>query len=210
MLMTWLCCCHSQTAGRTGQGAAGRLAEPRGLAFNEAKTKIVPLSRGSISWDSIFAATASKLLIKPGSRPSRVPEKARGGIRMHCAGPTSMAILAKISPDHHGAGRPTTGGGVVQAVQQPWTITCGSYSTNGPCWSHPNKPKSWIVGRYFGKFNKFRNDSWVFGRDSGTYLTSSPGPIIVRHAMVKGGASPDDPGLAGTGPQRRKGQAPAG
>ena len=29
----------------------------------------------------------------------------------------------------------------------------------------------WIVGRYFGKFNKFRNDRWVFGdRDSGAYL----------------------------------------
>ena len=34
-------------------------------------------------------------------------------------------------------------------------------------WSHPNKPKSWIVDRYFGKLNKFRNDNWVFGRDSG-------------------------------------------
>jgi hypothetical protein len=34
-----------------------------------------------------------------------------------------------------------------------------------------NKPKRWIVGRYFGKFNKFRNDHWVFGdRDSGAYL----------------------------------------
>src|SRR5208282_4871246 len=31
------------------------------------------------------------------------------------------------------------------------------------CWSHPNKPKCWIIGRYFGKFNKFRNDRWVFG-----------------------------------------------
>jgi RNA-directed DNA polymerase len=30
-------------------------------------------------------------------------------------------------------------------------------------WSHPNKPKDWIVGRYFGKHNKFRNDRWVFG-----------------------------------------------
>ena len=29
--------------------------------------------------------------------------------------------------------------------------------------SHPNKPKQWIVDRYFGRFNKFRNDRWVFG-----------------------------------------------
>lgn len=24
--------------------------------------------------------------------------------------------------------------------------------------SHPRKPKKWIVKRYFGRFNKFRND----------------------------------------------------
>lgn len=29
--------------------------------------------------------------------------------------------------------------------------------------SHPNKPKKWVVSRYFGKFNKFRNNHWVFG-----------------------------------------------
>jgi RNA-directed DNA polymerase len=28
------------------------------------------------------------------------------------------------------------------------------------CWSHPNKPRHWIIGRYFGKFSKFRNDQW--------------------------------------------------
>jgi len=29
--------------------------------------------------------------------------------------------------------------------------------------SHSNKSKKWIVSRYFGRFNKFRNDRWVFG-----------------------------------------------
>ena len=49
--------------------------------------------------------------------------------------------------------------------------TCGSCRTSGPRWRHNNKPKRWIVGRYFGKFNKFRNDRWVFGdRDSGACL----------------------------------------
>jgi hypothetical protein len=32
-------------------------------------------------------------------------------------------------------------------------------------------PKHWIVDRYFGRFNKARQDRWVFGdRDSGAYL----------------------------------------
>jgi RNA-directed DNA polymerase len=62
---------------------------------------------------------------------------------------------------------------------------------------HANKPKHWIVGRYFGKFNKFRNDRWVFGdRDSGAYLVKFSWTAIQRHVLVKGAASPDDPALA--------------
>jgi RNA-directed DNA polymerase len=64
-------------------------------------------------------------------------------------------------------------------------------------WRHKNKPKRWIVGRYFGKFNKFRNDRWVFGdRDSGAYLVKFSWTAIQRHVPVKGAASPDDPALA--------------
>jgi RNA-directed DNA polymerase len=73
------------------------------------------------------------------------------------------------------------------------------------CWSHPNKPKRWITGRYFGKFSKFRNDRWVFGdRDTGAYLPKPAWTDIVRHTLVKSGASPDDPALAGYWAQRRQ------
>ena len=81
-----------------------------------------------------------------------------------------------------------------------WKLTC-----KWACWSHPDKPKSWIAGRYFGKFSKFRNDRWVFGdRDTGAYLPKPAWTGIVRHTLVKGGASPDDPALAGYWAQRRQ------
>ena len=61
-------------------------------------------------------------------------------------------------------------------------------------WRHPNKPKRWIVGRYFGKFNPFRHDRWVFGdRDSGAYLLKFSWTKIVRHVLVKGGHPPTTP-----------------
>jgi RNA-directed DNA polymerase len=73
------------------------------------------------------------------------------------------------------------------------------------CWSHPNKPKRWIVGRYFRKFNKVRNDRWVFGdKDTGAYLPKPAWTDIVRHTLVKSGASPDDPAQAGYWAQRRQ------
>ena len=67
------------------------------------------------------------------------------------------------------------------------------------------EPKRWIVDRYFGKFNKFRNDRWVFGdARQRRLLVKFSWTAIVRHAMVKGAASPDDPALAGYWAERRK------
>ena len=60
---------------------------------------------------------------------------------------------------------------------------------------HPNKPKRWIVGRYFGRFSKFRNDHWVFGhRESGGhlvkfYLGKSPVSIAEIPQLVERSAS---------------------
>ena len=55
----------------------------------------------------------------------------------------------------------------------------------------PNKPKHWIVSRYFRKFEKFRNDWWVFGdRDTGAYLPKPSWTEIVRHTWSKAGHHP--------------------
>jgi hypothetical protein len=76
-------------------------------------------------------------------------------------------------------------------------------------WQHRNKPRSWIVARYFGAFNRFRNDRGVFGdRDSGIYLVKFSWTAITRHVMVSGSASPDDPALASYWVERRKNVKP--
>ena len=75
--------------------------------------------------------------------------------------------------------------------------------------THPKKPKHWITNRYFGRYNKSRQDNWVFGdRDSGAYLVKHGWTGIVRHQMVKSGASPDDPALAEYWADRRRKAAP--
>lgn len=46
----------------------------------------------------------------------------------------------------------------------------------------PDKPRHWIIGRYFGKFSKFRNDRWMFGdKDTSAYLPKPSWTDIVRH-----------------------------
>ncbi len=62
--------------------------------------------------------------------------------------------------------------------------------------THPQKPQSWCLQRYWGKLNPKRNDVWVFGdKRSGRYLLKFSWFPIVRHVLVRGTASPDDPGL---------------
>ncbi|MFE2999629.1 group II intron maturase-specific domain-containing protein [Nocardia sp. NPDC059246] len=71
--------------------------------------------------------------------------------------------------------------------------------------SHPNKSRKWVTARYFGPFNKSRRNVWVFGdRDSGAYLHKFAWTKIVRHQMVKGGSSPDDPDLTEYWAERRR------
>ena len=61
----------------------------------------------------------------------------------------------------------------------------------------PRKSRTWIVNRYFGKYNPSREDKWVFRNPENTsYLVKFAWTKIVRHDMVKGAASIDDPTLA--------------
>ena len=62
-----------------------------------------------------------------------------------------------------------------------------------------------MFARYFGKFNKARQDRWVFGdRASGAYLHRFAWTNIVRHQIVRHRASPDDPALTDYWAWRRR------
>ena len=61
---------------------------------------------------------------------------------------------------------------------------------------HRNKPWHWLRRRYWGKLHPQRQDLWVFGdKRTGAYLLKFSWFKIVRHIMVRGTASPDDPSL---------------
>ena len=63
----------------------------------------------------------------------------------------------------------------------------------------------WVFTRYFGKFNKARQDRWVFAdRHTGGYLHRFAWTNIIRHQIVKHASSADDPELAGYWAWRRR------
>jgi RNA-directed DNA polymerase len=198
-------CCHSRQQAEQVKAQLAEWLEPRGLAFNEAKTRIVPVTEGfDFLGFHLRRYPNGKLLIKPGAKAikrfrNRLAQEFRA-----LRGANVAAVLARIVPIIRGwvaYYRTVVSGRAFAALTDYlWKLTY-----KWACRSHPNKPKSWIVGRYYGKFNKFRNDRWVFGdRDTGAYLPKPSWTGIVRHTLVKGGASPDDPALAGYWAQRRQ------
>ena len=157
-------CCHSrQDAEQVKARLAGWL-EPRGLAFNEAKTRIVPVTEGfDFLGFNLRRYPNGKLLIKPGAKAiKRCRERLAKEFRA-LRGTNVAAVLAKIAPIVRGwvaYYRTVVSTRVFAALTDYlWKLTY-----KWACWSHPNKPRHWIIGRYFGKFSKFRNDRWVFGR----------------------------------------------
>src|SRR6266536_723594 len=195
--------CHSH---RQAEQVKARLAEwlaPRGLVFNEGKTGIFSLNQGFDFLGFNVRRYNRKLLIKPGKAAIRRLRKRLAAELRRLRGSNVMAVLAKLAPIIRGWAayyRGVVSSRLFSSLDHYLWQLLYKWAT----WSHANKPKSWIVGRYFGKFNKFRNDRWVFGRDSDTYLVKFSWTDIVRHVMVKGTASPDDPALADYWAERRE------
>ena len=197
--------CHSQEQAAQVKARLAEWLAPRGLAFNEDKTKIVRLDEGfDFLGFNVRRYPNRKLLIKPSTAAvRRVRERLASEMRT-LRGGNAMAVIATLNPVIRG-----------WAAYYRGVVSCQVFgslddylwklSYKWATWRHNNKPKRWIVSRYFGKFNTFRNDRWVFGdRGSGACLVKFSWTAIRRHVLVKGAASPDDPALAGYRAERRK------
>jgi RNA-directed DNA polymerase len=189
--------CHSQEQAQQVKAKLAEWLAPRGLVFNEDKTKVVHLGEDGFDFLGFNVRRhGGKLLIKP-SRAAVERIRERLAAEMHSLrGSNVQAVLARIVPITRGWAayyRCVVSSRQFTALDDyMWKLTY-----KWAKYSHPNKVKSWIVGRYYGRFNTARQNNWVFGdRDSGGYLPKFAWTKIVRHYMVPGTASPDDPGLA--------------
>ena len=201
--------CHTRDqAEQVKTRLAGWLA-PRGLAFNEDKTRIVHLAEGfDFLGFHVRRYANGKLIIKPSAAAvQRFRKRLRAEMRGLRGGNAAM-VIARLNPILRGWAA------YYRTVVSKHVFT----TTDSYLWwltfkwavrSHRNKPKGWVTARYYGPFNTARSDRWVFGdRDSGAYLTKLAWTKIVRHQMVDGFASPDDPGRAGYWEQRKRRRKP--
>src|SRR5215213_4722585 len=196
--------CHTRERAEQIKARLAEWLTPRGLSFNEDKTRIVCLAEDGFDFLGFNVRRyRCKLLIKPSKAAiRRVRERLAVEMR-RLRGSNADAVIATLNPIIRGWAayyRGVVSSKVFHTLDyQMWKLTY-KWAT----WRHNNKPKPWIVDRYFGKHNKFRNDQWVFGNpDNNTYLVKFSWTDIVRHVMVTGAASPDDPALTDYWAKRR-------
>ena len=204
-----LALCHSKDQAEQVKARLSTWLAPRGLVFNEDKTRITPLTLGcDFLGFGIRRYRNGKLLIKPSHAAVKRIRKRLAEEMRTLRGANASAVIARLNPIIRGWAcyyRTVVSGKVFNALDNyVWNLTYR--------WAlrqHRNKPKTWVVDRYYGTFNTTRKDRWVFGdRDSGAYLIKFSWIPIARHNQVKGTASPDDPALADYWSHRRRRRKP--
>jgi RNA-directed DNA polymerase len=199
-----LALCHTREQAEHVKQRLARWLEPRGLVFNEAKTRITHLDQGVDFLGFEIRRYRGKLLTKPSKDALRRIRKRLSQEVTALRGANADAVIARLNPiitgwaAYYRIGVSKRAFGALDA--HLWRL-----AWKWARFSHPNKPRRWIIARYFGMFNPARQDKWVFGsRDTGFYLRKFAWTKIVRHRMVAGRASPDDAALTGYWEQRRR------
>ena len=154
--------CHSRHEALEVKARLARWLEPRGLVFNEDKTRIVTLEEGFDFLGFNVRRYHGKLLTKPSKAAlRRVRERLRTEMRS-LRGANAAAVLERLNPIIRGWSAYYRGAASSETFtaldNYMWKLTY-----KWAIYSHSDKSKRWVVNRYFGRFNKSRRDRWVFG-----------------------------------------------
>jgi RNA-directed DNA polymerase len=175
----------------------------RGLTLSEEKTRIVHITEGfdflgfNVRQHHAPRTTRSgfKLVIKPSRESTSRRRKELRAIWLKLKGHPVNIVLARLNPIIRGWANYFRIASASQTFRKMdnWMHTRSRrYAKH----THPNKPQKWRNDRYWGRLNKEREDNWVFGdKRTGRYLLKFSWFKIMRHILVKGTASPDDPSL---------------
>src|SRR5437660_2711180 len=205
--------CYSAQQAEEVKAALAAWLAPRGLSFNEDKTKIVHVEEGfSFLGCSIRRYVdrqgSGKLLIKPSQESVKRFRKRLAVEVRSLRGANAVTVVARLNPVVRGWAayfRSRVSSRAFSRLDYDlWHLTWrwGRHT-------HPNKSRHWVAARYFGRFNRARRDRWVFGDpETGAYLSKFSWTRFVHHAQVRGGASPDDPALAEYWAERRRKRKP--
>ena len=187
--------CHSRQDALQIKARLAAWLTPRGLAFNEDKTRVVTLDEGFDFLGFNVRRYGNKSLIRPSKAAvRRIRERLRTEL-WSLRGSNAEAVIKRLNPIIRGWAayyRTQVSSKTFGTLDQYlWQLTY-----KWAAFSHQNKATSWVIARYFRPFNKARRDRWVFGDPaSGAFLHRFAWTNIARHQIVRYRASPDDPAL---------------
>jgi RNA-directed DNA polymerase len=196
--------CHTRQDAIEIKARLAAWLAARGLSFNEEKTRVVTLEQGLDFLGFNVRRYGNKPLIKPSKAAlRRIRNRLRTELRS-LRGSNAQAVIKRLNPIIRGWAAyyrtQVSSEAFGQLDHYLWRLTWKWAKR-----SHQNKPKTWVFARYYGKFNKARQDRWVFGdRQSGAYMHKFSWTHIIRHRIVKHAASPDDPALGDYWARRRR------
>ncbi|QIY76687.2 group II intron reverse transcriptase/maturase [Streptomyces sp. RLB1-33] len=200
---------HSEVETYEIKEKLAKWLEPRGLRFNEEKTRVTTLAEGfDFLGFNVRRSSSGKAIIRPSKEAVlRVRERLRMEVR-DLYGSNAEAVLMKLNPIIRGWAayyRSVVSKKTFASLDDyMWKLTF-KWAKRG----HARKSMKWIIRRHFGRFNASRADVWVFGIPAtGAHLQKFAWVPIVRHVMVKGTASPDDPTLQDYWASRRRTRTP--
>ena len=185
--------CHTRQEALEVKARLATWLTPRGLAFNEDKTRVVTLDEGFDFLGFNVRRYNGKPLITPSKAAvRRIRERLRTELRS-LRGTNAPSVIRRLNPIIRGWAayyRTQVSAEMFGKLDHYlWKLTY-KWAT----FSHANKPTSWVVARYFGKFNKARQDRWVFGdRRSGAFMHRFAWTNIVRHQTVEQRSVPGRP-----------------
>lgn len=200
--------CTSKEEAETVKARLGDWLEPRGLRFNEEKTRILHLSEGFGFLGFNVRRHGDSLIITPSKDAvKRIRDRLRSEMQS-LLGRSITVVLRRLSPIVRGWSayyRTVVSSKTFSALDSyVWTLTYKWAKR-----THPKKSKHRIVNKYFGRLNRSKNNNWVFGdRTTGAHLPKFAWTNIRRHQLVKGKSSPDDPALHDYWSQRRRTRTP--
>ncbi|MGW6603278.1 group II intron reverse transcriptase/maturase [Streptomyces sp. NPDC055036] len=187
--------CHSKEAAYQARSKLEEWLKPRGLTFNEEKTRVVHLAEGfDFLGTHIRKYADGTVLITPSKNAVRRARQRIKEIIQRTNGQGSHEdLILTLNPFVKG-----------------WSMYYSPYSSSrayrnldfytfGRLWSwavkrHRKKGRRWIRAHYWGRFHPKRNDAWVFGNDK-VLMHKFAWTKIRRHAAVPSNASKDDPAL---------------
>ncbi|SER44350.1 group II intron reverse transcriptase/maturase [Actinokineospora terrae] len=196
--------CHTRQDAIDVKNRLAEWLRPRGLTFNEDKTRIVHIDEGYDFLGFTIRRYNGKLLITP-SRDAitRIKRRLRAEISAR-RGQHALSLLRVLNPIVRGWSayyHTVVSTRVFQNLDDYVFHLLYKWGLH----RHPRKSRRWMVSRYFGRFHPSRNDQWVFGdHDTGAYLHRFGWTKIVRHVMVVGTSSVDDPTLTDYWNKRRR------